>query len=57
VLVDNFSTGVIGLPVGVPRPVVNKTMFAPEPTSAVVDSISLPGVHSRFNPGFVTFSG
>src|SRR5215204_5273495 len=56
-LEDNFTTGAIGLPVGVPSPVVKRTIFAPDPTSAVVLSTSLPGVQSRFNPGFFTFSG
>ena len=28
---DTFITGTEGLPVGVPNPVVNKIMFAPEP--------------------------
>jgi hypothetical protein len=57
VLVDSLITGVTGFPVGVPNPVVNKTMVAPEPTSAVVLYTSLPGVQSRFKPGFVTFCG
>ena len=35
----------MGLPVGVPKPVVNNTTLAPLATSAVVDSTSLPGVH------------
>jgi hypothetical protein len=37
--------------VGVPKPVVNSTILAPAPTSAVVLSTSLPGVQSRFSPG------
>ena len=45
VLVESFSTGAIGLPVGVPSPVVKSTRFAPAPTCAVTHSTSLPGVH------------
>lgn len=57
VLVEIFITGTIGFPVGVPRPVVNNTMFAPPATSAVVDSTSFPGVHKRFSPCFVYTCG
>ncbi|MNH42859.1 hypothetical protein D3C86_1536440 [compost metagenome] len=57
VLLDILTTGAIGFPVGVPNPVVKSTILAPEPTSAVVDSTSLPGVQSKFKPGLVTFSG
>ena len=32
-------------------------LLAPDATSAVVDSTSLPGVHNKFNPGLVTGSG
>src|SRR5262245_19467110 len=56
-LVAIFRTGQIGLPVGGPSPVVKSTMFAPDPTSAVTDSTSFPGVQSRFNPGAVAYSG
>jgi altronate hydrolase len=51
-----FTTGTAGFPVGVPRPVVNKRIFAPEPTNPVVDSTSLPGVHNRFKPECITCS-
>ncbi|MNV97307.1 hypothetical protein D3C71_1924120 [compost metagenome] len=57
VFVDNFTTGVIGFPVGVPNPVVNKTILAPAATSAVVLSTSFPGVHKRFKPGLLASSG
>ncbi|MNI91760.1 hypothetical protein D3C73_1494710 [compost metagenome] len=57
VLVDNFTTGVIGFPVGVPSPVVKRTILAPAATSAVVLSTSLPGVHNKFNPGPLANSG
>ena len=57
VLVAILTTGAIGLPVGVPKPVVNKTIFAAAATTAVVDSTSLPGVHNKLRPGLVTFSG
>src|SRR5260370_12889850 len=56
-LVGILITGAIGLRVGVPRPVVNTQTLAPEPTWAVTDSTSLPGVHNRFNPGSVAYSG
>ena len=49
--------GVMGFPVGVPRPVVNRTTFAPAPTWAVTHSTSFPGVHCKFNPGTVAGSG
>ena len=39
--------GEIGFPVGVPKPVENSMRFAPEPAIAVVDSTSLPGLHSN----------
>ena len=52
VLDDIFITGVIGLPVGVPRPVVKIIRLAPEPAMAVVLSTSFPGVHNKFNPLF-----
>ena len=56
-LVESFTTGVIGFPVGVPSPVVNKTTLAPAPTCAVTHSTSLPGVHCRFKPASVEYSG
>src|SRR5215472_16067180 len=55
--VEIFTTGAIGLPVGVPRPVVNNTTLAPAAVCAVTHSTSLPGVHSRFSPGRVANSG
>src|SRR5437588_81239 len=54
---DILITGAIGLPVGVPNPVVNRTTFAPAATWAVTHSTSFPGVHKRFNPGSVAYSG
>src|SRR5438067_2082760 len=56
-LVEIFKTGTMGLPVGVPSPVVNKTTFAPAPTWAVTHSTSLPGVHCRLRPGSLEYSG
>ena len=56
VLLDIFKTGATGFPVGVPKPVVKTTTLQPEPTKPVVDSTSFPGVHNKFNPGFVTCS-
>jgi hypothetical protein len=47
--VESLMTGVIGLPVGVPRRVVNKTTVAPGPPWAVPHSTSLPSVHSSHN--------
>jgi len=44
------------LPVGVPSPVVNKIKFAPAAAWPVVDSTSLPGVHTKFNPGLTAGS-
>ena len=52
-----FTTGAIGFPVGVPSPVVKSTRLAPAPVCAVTASTSLPGVHSRFSPGVVAYSG
>ena len=56
-LVESFTTGAMGLPVGVPSPVVNKTTLAPAPTCAVTHSTSFPGVHCRLSPGSVEYSG
>ena len=50
VLVDIFSVGVIGFPVGVPRPVEKTIKFAPDPAMAVVDSTSPPGVQRSERP-------
>src|SRR5579862_1300924 len=44
-LVEIFTTGAMGLPVGVPSPVVKSTTLAPAATCAVTHSTSLPGVH------------
>jgi hypothetical protein len=52
-----LMTGAMGLPVGVPKPVVKSTTVAPEPTSAVVDSTSLPGVQSRFSLAWLPAQG
>ena len=53
-----FTTGQMGLPVGVPRPVVKTITLQPLPMSAVVASTSLPGVQSSVRPPrFVTASG
>ena len=56
VLEETFIMGAIGFPVGVPKPVVNNTIFTPEPTNAVVLSTSFPGVHNKFKPGSVMYS-
>src|SRR6185436_16345519 len=53
-LVLTLIVGQTGLPVGVPRPVVNKISVAPLAALPVVASTSLPGVQTKFNPGFVT---
>ena len=45
-----FITGAIGLPVGVPSPVVNTTTCAPPPTMPVTDSTSSPGVSMTVSP-------
>ena len=56
VFVEIFIVGAAGLPVGVPRPVVNKMSVAPDAALPVVASTSLPGVQTRLNPGFATGS-
>ena len=43
-------TGAIGLPVGVPSPVVKTTTCAPPPTMPVTDSTSSPGVSITVSP-------
>src|SRR6266852_2036130 len=43
--VEILTTGGIGLPVGVPNPVVNRTTLVPAPACAVTHSTSFPGVH------------
>ena len=50
--VDSLIVGQIGLPVGVPNPVVNKINVAPDAALPVVASTSLPGVQTKFSPGF-----
>ncbi|MNI08928.1 hypothetical protein D3C73_619800 [compost metagenome] len=49
-LVAILIVGQIGLPVGVPRPVVNSMRVAPAATFPVVASTSLPGVQTRLSP-------
>jgi hypothetical protein len=44
-LVDTLIVGQMGLPVGVPSPVVNKMSVAPDAAFPVVASVSLPGVN------------
>src|SRR5579863_8963801 len=56
-LVEILRTGATGLPVGVPRPVVKRTRFAPAPAWAVTHSTSLPGVQRRLRPGVFAYSG
>ena len=56
VLVATFITGQIGLPVGVPKPVVNNISVAPLAAFPVVASTSLPGVQTRFSPDLVAGS-
>ena len=51
-LVDTLITGQTGLPVGVPKPVVNKIKVAPLAAFPVVASTSLPGVQTKLSPGF-----
>ena len=46
-----LMTGAMGLPVGVPRPVVKTTTCAPPPTMPVTDSTSSPGVSITVRPG------
>ena len=55
-LVATFIVGQTGLPVGVPRPVVNKIKVAPDAAFPVVASTSLPGVHTRLSPGLTAGS-
>ncbi|MNW10533.1 hypothetical protein D3C71_2077740 [compost metagenome] len=52
VLVATLMTGQMGLPVGVPSPVVNKINVAPDAVFPVVASTSLPGVQTKLSPGF-----
>ena len=52
----NLITGQTGLPVGVPKPVVNKIKVAPLAALPVVASTSLPGVQTKFNPALVARS-
>src|SRR5262249_12611458 len=55
--VEILITGAMGLPVGVPKPVVNNPPLAPDPTCALTPSTSLPGVQSKVRPGFLAYSG
>ena len=55
-LEEIFKTGQIGLPIGLPKPVVNMITLAPEPAKPVVHSASLPGVQSKFKPDLVACS-
>src|SRR5271156_3021831 len=55
-LVEIFTTGATGFPVGVPSPVVKSTTLAPAATWAVTHSTSFPGVHCKFSPGSVEYS-
>ena len=57
VLEETLITGLIGFPVGVPSPVVNKMIVAPLPANAVVLSTSFPGVQSTLRPQFLMYSG
>ena len=52
VLLDTLMVGQTGLPVGVPNQVVNNISVAPDAALPVVASTSLPGVQTRFRPGF-----
>ena len=56
VLLDIFKTGDIGLPVGVPRPVVKIIILQPDPARPVVLSTSFPGVQTKFKPVLLIFS-
>ena len=57
VLEETLITGLMGFPVGVPNPVVNKIRLAPLHANAVVLSTSLPGVQRRLRPDFLMYSG
>ena len=54
-LVEIFTVGT-GDANGVPRPVVNNTMCAPEVARAVEATRSFPGALKRFYPGTFTVS-
>ena len=54
-LVAIFEGG-SGAPNGVPRPVLNKIMWAPAAVRAVAETRSLPGPYSMFRPLVVTAS-
>jgi hypothetical protein len=53
-LLEIFTVGT-GEANGVPRPVVNNTIWAPDTASAVDATKSLPGADKRFSP--FTFTG
>ena len=55
-LEPTLTTGVIGLPVGVPSPVEKRIMLAPDPARAVVLSTSFPGVHYKEIPSLQAYS-
>ena len=48
-LVEIFMVGTY-VPKGVPRPVVNNTMWHPQEARAVAATRSFPGAESRFKP-------
>jgi len=54
VLVDIFMVGT-RVANGVPRPVVNRTIWAPETARAVEATRSFPGAERRFSP--LSFTG
>ena len=54
-LVEIFTVGT-GEAKGVPRPVVNSTIWAPAAARAVAATRSLPGADNRFSPGVSTRS-
>ncbi len=49
-LVASFTVGTKP-PYGVPRPVLNSTIWQPAPANALVATASLPGALSKFSPG------
>ena len=48
---DEIFTVGTNVPKGVPRPVVNSTIWHPEAAKAVLATRSLPGALSKFSPG------
>jgi len=58
VLVAILNHGAIGLPVGVPSPVVNSNHIAPAPTCAVTHSTSFPECAAHLSlAGWIFFPG